>query len=245
MELDAPLEAIVTSFSQADRIGRLRVEQSGEELKFGASACRDFEPTVGERVFVTAVGAHPLGGRRAESVRCEAITEKDARERAEAQERDRAARAEDEAQRRRGEAEPVTTAAAITQRVIDSVMPEEGDDADEAALYALVDDLEAVGPNLWHASAILRGIALSDPLAHFGNPGPLVHYVETLPRYDELLFRAADGVPRAHFVWMLVRIVNADAPGSERAQEILRKYVDDSSTPPELRDRVSSFLAGV
>jgi hypothetical protein len=111
-------------------------------------------------------------------------------------------------------------------------------------LYALVDDLEAVGPTLEHARAILQGIALSDPLAHFGDPGPLVHYVETLPRYDELLFRAADGVPRAHFLWMLARIVNADTTGSDRAREILRKYVDDSSTPAELRDRVTSFLAG-
>jgi hypothetical protein len=244
MELDAPLEAIVTAFSRADRIGRLRVEQSGEELKFGASACRDFEPTVGERVFVTAVGAHPLGGRKAVSVRCEAITEKDARERAEAQEEDRVARAEDEARRRRAEAEPVTTAEAITRRVIASV-PEEDDEADQAALYALVDDLEAVGPILEHASAILRGIALSDPLAHFGNPGPLVHYIEKLPHYDELLFRAADGVPRAHFLWMLARIVNAETTGSERAREILRKYVDDSSAPADLRDQVSSFLTGV
>jgi hypothetical protein len=245
MELEVPLEAIVTSFSPADRIGRLRVEQSGEELKFGGSACRGFVPTEGQRVFVTVVGPHPLGGRKAASVRHEPITEADARARADVQEKNRLTDAAREAQRRRVAAQPVTTVEAITQRVIDAVMPAEDYDADMAALHALVDDLEAVGPTLEHANAIFRGMALSNPLAHFGSPGPLVHYVEKRPGYEELLFHAADGVPRSHFVWLLARIVNGEGAGSARATEILRGYVADGTAPPELREMVSSFFAGV
>jgi hypothetical protein len=63
VELDSPEAATVVTFSAVDGVGRLRLE-SGEELRFGASAWKEGGPSVGAAVFVTAVGPHPLGGRR-------------------------------------------------------------------------------------------------------------------------------------------------------------------------------------
>ncbi len=45
-ELDSPLKATVTLFNEMDRVGKLRLE-SGEELRFGETACQSFAATVG------------------------------------------------------------------------------------------------------------------------------------------------------------------------------------------------------
>jgi hypothetical protein len=58
-----PGPARIISLS-ADAVGTLETDQ-GVTLRFGSSACAGFEPVVGARVIVEAVGPHPLGGWRA------------------------------------------------------------------------------------------------------------------------------------------------------------------------------------
>src|SRR5437016_2768415 len=48
----------------ADGVGNITLDD-GRVLRFGQSACRDFDPVVDARVSVDAIGPHPLGGERA------------------------------------------------------------------------------------------------------------------------------------------------------------------------------------
>jgi hypothetical protein len=63
-----PARGLLTSFSLADGVGRIRLED-GSELKVGASALQGMAPVVGLPVLVEAVAPHPLGGRRATRIR--------------------------------------------------------------------------------------------------------------------------------------------------------------------------------
>jgi hypothetical protein len=58
------MEGVITSYSLADAVGRIRLDD-GQELRFGATAMGKLVPTVGLRVRVLKTGPHPLGGLRA------------------------------------------------------------------------------------------------------------------------------------------------------------------------------------
>jgi hypothetical protein len=58
---------IIESYNVADNLGEIRLA-GGALLRFGKTACNGFEPAIGVKVHVVSVGAHPRGGRRAESV---------------------------------------------------------------------------------------------------------------------------------------------------------------------------------
>jgi hypothetical protein len=241
-ELDAPWKATITAFSAADEVGSI-LAANGVELRFGRSACKGFSPTVGLEVFVTTIGDHPRGGKRALKVRLAPTPERELRIAAEREAADAAARAAETAAKRRDQLRPFTSEDAITRRVMDSVLPDEGYDADMQRLYELVDDLKLVGPSPGHVRAILRGIADSHPMAHFGSPGPLVHYVETFPGFEDALFELAASTPTSHFLWMLGRCVNGGGLRGQKARDVLRDHFGGPSVPEALRLEAASFLA--
>jgi hypothetical protein len=59
-----PIKGTITSWQPDDSIGRIRLS-SGEEIRFGHSACVGLRPAVGAEVWVVEVAPHPLGGLRA------------------------------------------------------------------------------------------------------------------------------------------------------------------------------------
>lgn len=61
---DLPVRGTITSWIPDDSIGRIRLS-SGEEIRFGHSACVGLRPAVGAEVWVVEVAPHPLGGLRA------------------------------------------------------------------------------------------------------------------------------------------------------------------------------------
>lgn len=241
-ELDIPWKVTITTFSEPDQVGRMRAA-NGTELRFGRTACQGFSPTVGLEVFVTTVGDHPLGGKRALKVRSTPTAEGEVRAAADLQAAQATARAAEAAAKRLEEITPLTSEDAITRRVKESVLADEEYDADERRLYKLVDDLKLVGPSPGHVRAILRGIAESHPMASFGSPGPLVHYVEGIPGFEDVLFELAASAPRSHFLWMLGRCVNGGGVRGAKARDILRAHFGGPSVPEALRLQAASFLA--
>jgi len=61
---ELPIRGTITSWQPDDSIGRIRLA-SGEEIRFGHSACVGLRPSVGAEVWVVEVAPHPLGGLRA------------------------------------------------------------------------------------------------------------------------------------------------------------------------------------
>src|SRR3954469_20740679 len=64
---EAPIEGTITSWQPDDSIGRITLA-TGEEVRFGHSACVGMRPAVGVKVWVVELAPHPLGGRRAKLV---------------------------------------------------------------------------------------------------------------------------------------------------------------------------------
>jgi hypothetical protein len=84
-------------------------------------------------------------------------------------------------------------------------------------LYSITEDLEASGAKLGSVRTIFRFLE-AHPRLDFGNPGPLVHYVEGLPRarYERELLASLRPRPTAHTVSMLNRVINGCKPKSAR-----------------------------
>ncbi|MBX3234197.1 MAG: hypothetical protein KIT84_40290 [Labilithrix sp.] len=64
---ELPIRGTITSWQPDDSIGRIKLA-SGEEVRFGHSACVNIRPAVGAEVWVVELAPHPLGGRRAKVV---------------------------------------------------------------------------------------------------------------------------------------------------------------------------------
>lgn len=137
-------------------------------------------------------------------------------------------------------AETALTRTDIEARIRESLPPNESGDADEMRLADLVHELEAAGPSLQQATAILRAIGAAPPFTHFGSPGPLVHFVESVAGYEHDLYRTARATPTAHLLWMLQRRANA---GDAESLAIIREYAASADMPAPLRERAKSFLA--
>lgn len=61
---ELPIRGTITNWQPDDSIGRIRLS-SGEEIRFGHSACVGLRPALGAEVWVVEVAPHPLGGLRA------------------------------------------------------------------------------------------------------------------------------------------------------------------------------------
>ena len=60
------------------------------------------------------------------------------------------------------------------------------------------------------------------PLADFGSPGPIVHFVERFYKkgYEEELLLSLKRMPTLHTVWMLHRLIN----GTDQAESLFRSF---------------------
>src|SRR6185437_4145054 len=67
MSPESPIRGTITSWVPDDSIGRIMLA-TGEEIRFGHSACVGMRPAVGAEVWVVELAPHPLGGRRAKLV---------------------------------------------------------------------------------------------------------------------------------------------------------------------------------
>ena len=61
---ELPIRGTITSWQPDDSIGRIRLP-SGEEIRFGHSACVGLRPSLGAEVWVVEMAPHPMGGLRA------------------------------------------------------------------------------------------------------------------------------------------------------------------------------------
>lgn len=81
------------------------------------------------------------------------------------------------------------------------------------------------------------------PLADFGMPGAIVHYVERFYKngYEELLMKSIKRRPTMHTVWMLNRIIN----GSEEAEkyiDLMREVINRPDVHEDIKKSAENFL---
>ena len=106
-------------------------------------------------------------------------------------------------------------------------------------------ELRASGAGIEAVRVILRFME-DHPTTEYGQPGPLVHFVETLYEhgYEAELLASLSRRPVAHTVWMLNRIINdiEDLAGLERYRDAMRAAGQHPQTDEETRQNVEIFL---
>lgn len=81
------------------------------------------------------------------------------------------------------------------------------------------------------------------PLADFGMPGAIVHYVERFYKngYEELLMESIKRRPAMHTVWMLKRIINGNEE-AEKYIDLMREVINRPDVHGDIKKSAEDFL---
>ena len=82
------------------------------------------------------------------------------------------------------------------------------------------------------------------PESDLGSPGPLVHTLETFPRYEDELLKSVRRRPTVLSVWMINRILNTDLAGDVRSDllAVLREAEVHPEATSEVREQARDFI---
>ena len=105
----------------------------------------------------------------------------------------------------------------------------------------MISELEAEGAGLETAEALL-GIMERHPLADFGMPGAMVHFIEGFyPDHLPLLIASVKRAPSLHTVWMLNRCING-AEDKSGLLSVLKGVIDNEDADITVRDKAKEFF---
>lgn len=107
----------------------------------------------------------------------------------------------------------------------------------------MMDCMEEIYNQLDSVQLLLR-LMERHPLADFGSPGPIVHFVERFYKkgYEEELLLSLKRMPTLHTVWMLNRLIN----GTDQAEvylDLLKEISENASCDKEIREEALHFLS--
>jgi len=82
------------------------------------------------------------------------------------------------------------------------------------------------------------------PEIEYGTPGPLVHFVEAFPNYEEKLLESIERQPTPHTVGMLNRVINGKRDPQERQAILLvmARVLENAAADAMTRNRASGYL---
>jgi hypothetical protein len=82
------------------------------------------------------------------------------------------------------------------------------------------------------------------PKADFGAPGPLVHFLEKQPDYEEYLMESIARKPTAPPIWMINRILNVTIPPEKRTTllNMLQSVLANPNADEYARDQAENYL---
>ncbi len=79
------------------------------------------------------------------------------------------------------------------------------------------------------------------PLADFGMPGAIVHFVEEFDGYEDILYQSLKRSPSVHGVWMLNRICN-DKSSPDKFGELLVEISKRTDIDKAIVDLAKEFV---
>lgn len=111
----------------------------------------------------------------------------------------------------------------------------------EYEMEEIMDKIEAEGAGFEIVEKLI-GIMERHPLADFGMPGAMVHFIEKYdPEYIPLLINSIKRSPALHTVWMLNRCIN----GSENKEEyinLLKQVAENNNLDKAIRESAQEFV---
>lgn len=96
------------------------------------------------------------------------------------------------------------------------------------------------------SQAVPHALIERSPGADLGTPGPLVHELEKIPGYQDLLIESLQRQPQELTVWMVNRILNAEVPGTTREKwlSILTAARNNANASENTKDEVR-FISSI
>ncbi len=95
--------------------------------------------------------------------------------------------------------------------------------------YDIVEEIEKYD-NSFDAVELILKLIEANPLADFGTPGPLIHFVEKYYKigYEEKLVESVKNSPNAHNLFMLNRVINGvEAEEKEVYLSVLDEIIEN------------------
>ncbi len=117
------------------------------------------------------------------------------------------------------------------------------DEYDEADISVIYDSIDAITNAGYKSEAIEPLLQLFErhPIAYFGDPGAIVHYIEQFGgEYEDFLAESVKRIPTSTTVWMLNRCINA----GERTEEfigILKEIAGRADVARDIKERAQEF----
>ena len=109
-------------------------------------------------------------------------------------------------------------------------------------LYELCNEMRGINEPAASAPVMFRTMERLDGV-ELGNPGPLVHTLESWPGgYLALLAESVGRKPVSLSVWMVNRILNANPPNSHMWLGLLRSVADCSTATEETKAAAEMFV---
>ncbi len=103
-----------------------------------------------------------------------------------------------------------------------------------------MEEIKALGAGAELIEPILQMME-RHPLADFGMPGEMVHFVESfLPQYEEYLVASLKRRPAMHTVWMLNRCINGSSKKDEYTA-LLKEISENEALEQEIRSSALEF----
>ena len=129
----------------------------------------------------------------------------------------------------------------MIQKLLEELENLVGSDDFESGSEKIIDQLQEAGADEDIIPLLLQ-IMERHPLADFGMPGAMVHFMEAFdPEYEEYLIESLRRRPTVHTVWLLNRCINVHAH-KERFLDLLRETAKHPDAEPEVRRAALELL---
>jgi hypothetical protein len=130
---------------------------------------------------------------------------------------------------------------------IDSLSDSDFDPANTCArgyerLYSLCDELQSTNIPALCVPVLFRTMERLNN-EELGDPGPLVHTLESWPgSYEATLTEVVGRNPGRLSIWMVNRILNTDPPDTWAWLDLLQRVANNSSASAETRAQAAEFI---
>ena len=129
--------------------------------------------------------------------------------------------------------------------MIDNILQEienlVGSDSFEYEIDDKIEQIRETGAGIEIVTLLLQ-IMERHPLADFGMPGAMVHFIETFyPSYEPNLIESLKRRPTLHTVWMLNRCINVSSKKEEYLR-LMKEIADSEDIENEIRKSAQEFV---
>ena len=118
------------------------------------------------------------------------------------------------------------------------------DKYDEADLSVIYDSIDAITNAGYKSEAIEPLLQLFErhPIAYFGDPGAIVHFIEQFSgEYEDSLAASVKRTPTSTTVWMLNRCINA-GEYAEEFMDILKEIAGRTDVDKTIIERAQEYV---